>query len=125
MNEIGTERFRIDLVENHPCNDKYQLRHWEGYWIREMGSLNMTAAGRCKKDLCEDNKEEISLKNKERHENDKERYLKTYRIYQQNHKEYYQEIKIKSAENHKGEFTIRKKNGIMKIQRYYQKRVKK
>lgn len=110
MNEIGTERFRIDLVENYPCNDKYQLRQREGYWIREMGSLNMLVAGRGKKELYEENKEEILMKNKERYENNKEKYLETNRIYQQNHKEYYQEIKRKSAEKHKDENTIRKTN---------------
>ncbi len=40
MNEIGFERFRIELIEDYPCNDKYQLRQREGHFIREMGTLN-------------------------------------------------------------------------------------
>ena len=41
INEIGFTRFRIELVEDFPCNDKYQLRQHEGYYIRKIGTLNM------------------------------------------------------------------------------------
>ncbi len=41
INEIGFERFRIDLVEDYPCKDKYELTQREAYWIRNMGTLNM------------------------------------------------------------------------------------
>ena len=40
MNEIGFERFRIELIEEYPCQDKYQLRQREGHFIREIGTLN-------------------------------------------------------------------------------------
>jgi group I intron endonuclease len=46
INEIGFDRFRIELIENFPCEDKYQLRQREGYYIREIGTLNMLVAGR-------------------------------------------------------------------------------
>ncbi len=46
MNEIGFDRFRIQLIEDYPCSDKYELRQREGYWIRQMGTLNMKVAGR-------------------------------------------------------------------------------
>ena len=29
VNEIGFERFRIQLIRNYPCKDKYQLRQNE------------------------------------------------------------------------------------------------
>ena len=31
MNEIGFERFRIELIENYPSQDKYQLIQREGH----------------------------------------------------------------------------------------------
>jgi group I intron endonuclease len=31
MNEIGFERFRIELIEDFPCTDKYELRQREGH----------------------------------------------------------------------------------------------
>ena len=67
MNEIGTQRFRIDLIEDYPCICKYQLRQREGSWIREIGSLNMLIVGRNKKEIYQENKEEIISKNKERY----------------------------------------------------------
>ena len=46
MNEIGYERFRIELIENYPCQDKYQLIQREGHYIRELGTLNKRIEGR-------------------------------------------------------------------------------
>jgi len=46
INEIGESRFRIELIEDYPCEDKYQLRQREGYFIRLFGTLNMKIAGR-------------------------------------------------------------------------------
>ena len=40
MNEIGYERFRIELIEEFPCDDKYQLRQREAYYIRQIATLN-------------------------------------------------------------------------------------
>ena len=45
MNEIGFERFRIQLICNCPCEDKYQLKQKEGEYIRMMGTLNVYIAG--------------------------------------------------------------------------------
>ena len=63
MNEIGFERFRIQLLEDYHCEDKYELRQREGHYIREQGTLNKLVAGREKKEYnkeyYEANKEEI------------------------------------------------------------------
>ena len=78
MNEIGESRFRIQLICDYPCEDKYQLKQKEGEYIRNLGTLNKQIAGR------------------------------TQQQYQEEHKEYYQEVKKKSAEKHKEENIIRK-----------------
>jgi group I intron endonuclease len=39
MREIGTERFRMELIEDYPCEDKYQLRQKEGEYIKLMELL--------------------------------------------------------------------------------------
>ena len=65
MNEIGFERFRIQLIEEYPCEDKYQLRQREGHFIREIGTLNMVVAGRKYKEYYEENKEAIKERNKD------------------------------------------------------------
>ena len=68
MNEIGFERFRIELIEEYQCQDKYQLRQREGHFIRELGTLNQRIAGRTRQ---EDDRKEYS---KEYRENNKEHY---------------------------------------------------
>ncbi len=40
INEIGFNRFRIELIEVYPCEDKYQLRQKEDFWIRQIATLN-------------------------------------------------------------------------------------
>ena len=67
MNEIGFERFAIKLVEDYPCEDVYQLRQREGYWIRQLGTLNKTISGRTHKEYrnTEGIKEKIKQKDKE------------------------------------------------------------
>ena len=57
MREIGVDRFRIQLLEEYPCEDKYQLRQREGYYIRQIGTLNQIVAGRTHKEYYEENKE--------------------------------------------------------------------
>ena len=48
MHELGVEQFYIELIENVPCNDIYELRAREGYHIRKRGTLNQKIAGRTK-----------------------------------------------------------------------------
>ncbi len=65
MREIGTERFCIYLIEEYPCNNKYELTQREGYWIREIGTLNTRIETRTKQEYRQDNKDMITLKKKE------------------------------------------------------------
>ena len=46
MHELDVDNFYIELIENYPCNDIYELRAREGYYIREIGTLNTNVAGR-------------------------------------------------------------------------------
>ena len=78
MNEVGETRFRIQLICDYPCEEKYQLKQKEGEYIRDLGTLNKQIAGR------------------------------TQQQYKEEHKEYYQDFKKKSAEKHKEENIVRK-----------------
>ena len=83
MNEIGFERFRIQLIENFHCEDKYQLRQKEGEYIRKIGTLNKLMAGRTDQEYREENKEKIKEINKKYFQNNKEKllnYQKEYKI---------------------------------------------
>ena len=46
MHELDVDNFYIELIDNYPCNDVYELRAGEGYYTREIGSLNKNVAGR-------------------------------------------------------------------------------
>ena len=46
INDIGFDRFRIQLIDNYPCEDKYMLKQKEGEYIRQLGTLNKNIAGR-------------------------------------------------------------------------------
>ena len=82
MNDIGFDRFRIELVEECPCDDKYQLRQREGYYIRQIGTLNIVIAGRTQQEYNEDNKEHLKQKKKDYQLENKQKiqeYKKQYR----------------------------------------------
>ena len=53
MNELGVDNFYIELIENYPCNDVYELRAREGYYIREIGTLNTKVAGRSQRECVD------------------------------------------------------------------------
>ncbi len=43
IREYGFEKFRIQLIEDFPCEDLYQLRQRQGYYIRELKAINKYA----------------------------------------------------------------------------------
>ena len=59
IREYGFDRFRIQLIEDFPCEDLYQLRQRQDHYIREMKAVNKYADG---KDYYEKNKERSSEK---------------------------------------------------------------
>lgn len=61
INEEGFERFRIDLMEDYPCEDKQSLRQREGYWIREIETLNKRVESRTTKEYYNENKNDIQI----------------------------------------------------------------
>ena len=95
MNEIGFERFRIQLIIDYPCEDIYQLTQKEGEYIRLMGTLNKRIEGRTKKEYRENNKDKI----KEYYENNKDKIKEVKKEYYEKNKdkvkEYYENNKDK------------------------------
>ena len=102
MHELDVENFYIELIENYPCNDGYELRAREGYYIREIGTLNKNVAGRPPQEYQKqywdthkekyneekrksrlDNKDEINEQRRIRYPENKE----TYKAYYNKNKE--------------------------------------
>ena len=92
VNEIGIEKFYIELLENYPCETLEQLRKKEGFYIREMSTLNHKIAGRTKKEWKQDNIEHCKEKDKEYH---KEYYELNKDKINEQHKEYREQNKDK------------------------------
>ena len=64
MHKLGVSKFYIELIENYPCNDVYELRAREGHFIREIGTLNKKIEGRTRKEWCDDNREYLLAEKK-------------------------------------------------------------
>ena len=62
IKEHGFDRFRIQLIEDYPCEDLNQLRQRQGYHIRELHAINKYADD---KDYYEKNKERVNEHYKE------------------------------------------------------------
>ena len=84
MNEVGIDQCYIELIENHPCANKGELRKREGHFIREMGTLNSSVAGRTDKMWHQEFKD---TKIKEYNELNRVKILETKKAYRIKHKE--------------------------------------
>ncbi len=79
INEIGFDRFRLEVIENYSCEDLYQPRQREGHWISELGTLNKCIAGRTTvKNILKINRDKILKKTKEHNENNVDK-IKEYK----------------------------------------------
>lgn len=87
MNEYGFDKFFIELIEEYPCNSKLELCAREGYWIKEIGTLNKKIQGRTRQEWFDDNKEYLKEKWKSRYENNKEAINEQKKGYRERNKE--------------------------------------
>ena len=110
INNVGFERFRIQLIEDFACNDKYELRQREGHYIRELSkNLNKKIEGRTVKQYYKENKEKILKRDKEYRDKNQEKIKETNKQYREDNKEkildykkqYYKDNKEKIKETRK------------------------
>ncbi len=62
IREYGFDRFRIQLIEDFPCEDLYQLRQRQGHYIWELQAINKYADD---KDYREKNREHMKERYKQ------------------------------------------------------------
>ena len=86
MHELGVTHFYIELVENFPCNDVYELKAREGHYIRQFGTLNMLIAGRTYKEWAETHKEHIKHIKQQYYEDNKQNVLNRCKQYKEEHR---------------------------------------
>ena len=100
MNDIGFSRFRIDLLENFPCSDKYELLQREASYIRQHEKeklLNMEIPNRLYKEWYNDNKEHKKSLTREYYEKNKELISEKSKVYREENTE---RIKLKRSEKY-------------------------
>ena len=98
MNEIGFSRFRIELLENFSCLDKYELLQKEASYIRQYENtnlLNMEIPNRLYKEWYNDNKEHIKDLKREYYEKNKDLVLEKSKLYRETNSE---KIKLRKSE---------------------------
>ena len=60
MARLGEESFKIELLENYPCQNIDELHKREGHWKRELqATLNMVMAGRTRQEYYLEHIEEM------------------------------------------------------------------
>jgi hypothetical protein len=114
MNSLGHDSFRIELIENYPCESKAELLRREGIIIRELEpTLNANVAGRTVQEYRQEKAELIAMLNKKwkkEHDEAVKKYMKEYcKTYYTQHKddlmcsfkEYYENNKDKLLNYHK------------------------
>jgi len=115
----------IELIENFPCETKYELHKREGQIMRITDNcVNKQIAGRTYKEYCEDNPEKIKEKNafqyqknkeelKEKkvkyYEENRDRILEQKKKYKENNPERVKEIEKKTKEKNKDKINVQRK----------------
>ena len=104
---LDCEDYKMELIEEYPCNNRRQLERKEGEYIKNNNCVNKVVAGRTEKEYSKDNKEKISNIGKWWREENKEKLIE----YKKYYKEHYPDKKKEADKKYV-------KNNINKIQEY-------
>jgi len=107
------DNWYIELYELYPCNSKEELHKREGEITREIGNLNMCIAGRTIKEWCQENKDTIKEKAKERYNNNKETIKEKAKERYNNNKEKILERQKEYREDNKEKINEKKREKII------------
>jgi hypothetical protein len=99
---LDCEDYKIELVENYPCNNKEQLFKKEGEYIKANECVNKYVAGRTDKEWREDNREYLLNYDRERSKKrDKQKEKERKDTYRKNNPERVKESQKKWGEQNK------------------------
>ena len=109
---LDCEDYKIELVEEYPCNNKQQLLTKEGEYIKNNDCVNKIVAGRTPQEYYEDNIEYQHQKNKNYYQKNKEKRNEYTKIWLENNPE-----KVKQQQKQYREANKEKKNEYSRIWR--------
>jgi hypothetical protein len=126
MNELGSDQFYIDLVEEYPCMNKDQLRKKEGEYIRSMGTLSSLISGRTKKEWTLEKIEHVKEVNRNYHEEHKAEHNERNKKWREEHPEemkaykekWYAENKEEHLKKSKGRYEQNKEQILQRNKEY-------
>ncbi len=99
---LECEDYKIELIEEYPCNNRQQLYKKESEYQKNNECVNKRIEGRTLKEWHEDNKERVAIKNKEYQQNHKEQKAKTAKKYNEKNREkiyeYHKQWRLKQKE---------------------------
>jgi len=95
------DNWYIELYENYPCYNKYQLERREGEVIRQIATINDRIAGRTLKEYYQDNRDKMLEQNKEYYHNNREKIAEREKKYYQDNREKMLEQKKEYYQNNK------------------------
>lgn len=101
--------YRIELIEDYPCNSIKELHEKEGDYIKKIDCINKNIAGRNRKKRYQEEKTKILEKNKKWKENNIEKYKKYQNNYKELNREKIREYKKKYRENNKEKIAEKKR----------------
>lgn len=110
---IDCEDYKIELIENYPCNNKQQLLRKEGEYQKANECVNTTIAGRTKKEYYQDNKKTSDEQIKNWRKNNKEKAAKIAHIYYIKNKEKILEYnKCEARKEYQKQYRLKKKEQL-------------
>jgi hypothetical protein len=84
---LECEDYKMELVEEYPCNNKQQLCKKEGEYIRANKCVNKLIAGRTREEYKQDNKEKIKIKQKNYYDNNTNKRIENAKNWNENNKD--------------------------------------
>ena len=106
---IAAGDYKMELIENYPCNNTAELTRREGEYTKANKCVNQKIPGRTRKEYKEDNKEKIAKQKKIWNENNKEAVTEQRKKYYENNKEAIAERVKKWRENNKEKIAEKQK----------------
>ena len=114
----------IELIELYPCNSKTELDRGEGVYIRQMDCVNKNIAGRTPAEYYQDNKEQLTERQKQYYQDNKEQITERHKQYYQDNREQIEERKKQYYQDNREqikEYRVEyRQQNKEKIKQYYQ-----
>jgi hypothetical protein len=117
---LENDNYEIILLENFPCNNRYELKARERFYIESLNCVNKCIPNRTKKEYYDDNKEQILEQKKKYYNNNKQKILE----YQKEYDKQYYEINKDKIIKQKKQYYEKNREHIKEQNKQYREKKK-